>query len=129
VRSEKGPKSTLELRLLLGFDAPDKSYVQMSFGIGENATRVWTRLDDPDKPPQPPKRVSIPIGCLFPFCDPFGMPQVHLFGLVMLRCQAVAARSGLWHLKPGLREQVPRDWASILSYGRSGFVDLAPEEA
>src|SRR2546430_8505958 len=59
-RSEKGPKATLEARLLLAYDAPDKSYIHVSFGIGENGTRHWTHLDDPDQPPQPPDIGSVP---------------------------------------------------------------------
>lgn len=53
-RSEKGPKAVLDVRLLLGYDAPNKSNVCASFSIGENQTRAWTLLSDPDKPPQPP---------------------------------------------------------------------------
>jgi hypothetical protein len=128
-RSEKGPKSTLDVRLLLAYDAPDKSDVFVSFCVGDNLTRWRTRLDDPDKPPQPPETCSIPIGRVFPFCGPFGIPVIGLFGLVVLRSQVTGARNGLWHLKVPFREQLPSDWAHILSYGRKGFVDLAHEEA
>lgn len=96
-RSEKGPKTTLEARLWLGFDAPDKAKVCVSFSIGENQVRLWTLLDDADKPPQPPMHYSVPIGRIFPFCQPFGTPKISLFGLVLLRSQVVGARNGLWH--------------------------------
>jgi len=125
-RSEKGPKETLDVRLLLGFDAPDLAKVCASFSIGENQTRWWTLLDDPDKPPQPPNRCAVPIGRIFPFCEPFGTPKLHLFGLVLPRSQAVGARNGLWHLKPEYCVRLPDMWAHILSHGRSGFIILAP---
>jgi hypothetical protein len=123
-RSEKGPKSILDIRLLLGFDVLDKSNVYVSFCLGENLTRWRTLLDDPDKPPLPPETCSVPIGRVFPFCESFGTPKIHLFGLVLLRSQVVCARKGLWHLKSRLREQLPAEWARILSYGRKGFVGL-----
>jgi len=128
-RSEKGPKSTLDVRLLLGFDAPDKSNVYVSFCVGENLTRWRTLLDDPDRPPEPSKSCSVPIGRVFPFCEPFGTPKIHLFGLLLLRDQVVGARNGLWHLKPEFRDKVPNEWAHILSYGRTGFVSLEHERA
>jgi hypothetical protein len=126
-RSEKGPKTTLELRLLLGFDAPDRSNVCVSFSIGENQTRRWTRLSNPDEPPQPPNKSSIPVGRVFPFCDPFGTPVMHLFGVVLPRSQVVGARNGLWHLKPEYCARLPETWARILSYGRSGHLTLEQE--
>jgi hypothetical protein len=126
-RSEKGPKTTLDVRLLLGFDAPDRSNVCAYFSIGENQTRRWTLLSDPDEPPQPPGECSLPVGRVFPFCDPFGTPKIYLFGLVLLRSQAVGARNGLWHLKPGYRAGLSDIWAHILSYGRSGFITLEDE--
>lgn len=90
-RSEKSPKTSLEARLLLGFDAPEKANVCVSFSIGNNQVRRWILLEDADKPPQPPEEYSVPIGRIFPFCEPFGNPQIFLFGLVLLRSQAVRA--------------------------------------
>ena len=128
-RSEKGPKTTLGTRLLLGFDAPEKAKVCVSFSIGENQTRMWTLLDNPDKPPQPSERCSVTIGRAFPFCEPFGSPKIHLFGLVLLRSQAVGARIGLWHLKPEYCARLSDTWAHILSHGRLGFITLGHEGA
>jgi hypothetical protein len=128
-RSEKGSKTSLDVRLLLGFDAPDKANVCVSFSIGENQTRQWTLLDDADKPPQPPERCSVPIGRVFPFCPPFGSPRILLFGLVLLRGQAIGARNGIWHLKPEYCARLSDTWTHILSYGRSGFITLEHEAA
>jgi hypothetical protein len=128
-RSEKSPKTSLDVRLLLGFDAPDKAKVCVSFSIGESQTRLWTVLDDPDKPPQPPERCSVPIGRIFPFCQAFGTPRISLFGLVLLRSQAIGARNGLWHLKPEHCAGLSDTWAHILSHGRSGFITLEHEAA
>jgi hypothetical protein len=128
-RSEKGPKTTLNIRLLLGFDAPDRSKVCVSFSIGANGTRRWTLLSNPDQPPQPSEKCSVPIGHVFPFCNPFGTPEIHLFGLVLLRSQAIGARVGLWHLKPEYCVGLPDTWAHILSHGRSGFITLENEPA
>lgn len=123
-RSEKGPKTSLSVRLLLGFDAPDKTKVCVSFSIGENQTRLWTLLDDPDKPPQSPESSSVPIGRVFPFCQPFGTPSISLSGLVLTRNQAIGARNGLWHLKPECCAGLSDTWKHILSYGRSGYINL-----
>ncbi|HTA28908.1 MAG TPA: hypothetical protein VK731_00410 [Candidatus Cybelea sp.] len=129
VRSGKGPKTSLETRLLLAFDALDKANVAVSFGIDETALRRWTLLEDADKPPQPPKQCSVPIGRIFPFCHPFGNPQISLFGLVLLRNQALGARNNVWHLKPEYCAKLPGTWARILSYGRSGSITLDDEVA
>jgi hypothetical protein len=128
-RSEKALKPALDIRLLLAYDVPDKSDVFVSFCVGENLTRWRTRLENADKPPEPPETSSVPIGRVFPFCEPFGTPKIRLFGLVLLRSQVVGARNGLWHLKPKFRDKVPREWARILSYGRKGFVSLEHERA
>jgi len=92
-------------------------------------TVAGTLLDDPDRPPEPSKSCSVPIGRVFPFCEPFGTPKIHLFGLLLLRDQVVGARNGLWHLKPEFRDKLPSEWAHILSYGRTGFVSLEHERA
>lgn len=126
-RSEKGSKTTLDVRLLLGYDEPDKSNVCVSFSIGDGQTRWWTRLDDPDKPPQPPEQFSFPVGRLFPFCTPFGTPQLCLYGLVLPRSQAVCARNRLWHLKAECCAGISDAWVNILTYGRSGSITMEAE--
>jgi hypothetical protein len=128
-RSEKGPKSALEVRLLFGYDAPDKSHVNASFSVGENSTRSWTLLADPDMPPQLPENRPVEIGRVFSFCEPFGSPLIQLFGLVLLRDQVIGARNGLWHLKPEFRRTLPEDWAHLLSHGRTGSITIEHEKA
>jgi hypothetical protein len=124
-RSEKGPKTELDARLLLGWRDTVGRDVQASFSLGDNGPRTQTLLDDADSPPKTIRDASIPLGRLFTFCEPFGSPQIELFGLVLLREQVTGARNGLWHLKHSLRGGLSDLWQRILCYGRAGSTTLS----
>jgi hypothetical protein len=114
----------LDTRLLLGWYDADGHDVQISFSIGENGPRWRTRLANADAPPKTLDAGSVPLGRLFSFSEPFGTPQIQLFGLVILREQVTGARNGLWHLKESFRDGLPEVWRAMLCYGRAGSLTL-----
>lgn len=122
-RSAKGPETVLEARLLLGWHDSSGHDVQVSFSVG-NGPRWRATLADNTKPPRTLEDGPIPLGQPFRFCEPFGLPRIELFCLVLSRNQVIGARNGLWHLKPSLREGVSEMWQAILCRGRAGSVTL-----
>ena len=118
-RSQKQLTPKLDIRLLLGIFDSDPKDVSVGFSIGENGPRWRTLLDNPNQPPEIPQQ-TIAIGKPFTFCEPFGSPAIELFGLVILREQAVCARNGLWHIKKEYKNILSDDCFYILSYGRAG---------
>jgi hypothetical protein len=128
-RSEKELTSELDVRLLLGWHDSGGRDVQVSFFVGDHGPRWRTTLADADSPPKTLEDATIPLGRLFTFCEPFGVPQIDLFGLVLLREQVTGARNGLWHLKDSLRAGLPDIWQKILCYGRAGSATLPHDAA
>lgn len=122
-RSEKQSTPELDIRLLLGIFDADPKDVQVVFSIGTNGPRWRTFLENPDRPPEIPDQTVV-IGKPFSFCKSFGTPAIELFGLVILREQAVCARNGHWHIKKEYKEFLPEDCFHILSHGRTGRLNL-----
>src|SRR5262245_20767335 len=91
-RSEKQSKTEFDTRLLLGWYDAEGHDVQVSFSIGENGPRWRTRVTSADAPPETLDDSSVPLGRLFSFCEPFGAPQIELFGLIIPREQVTGVR-------------------------------------
>ena len=124
VRSEKTVHAEMEIRLLLGRYDSKGLDVQACFSVGENTVRWRTMLDHANALPSVPGLREIRAGQSFPFCAPFGTPEIALYGLVLLRRQAVSARLGIWHLKAEYSSLVPPPWNRIFTYARAGAFEI-----
>lgn len=124
VRSEKTVHTEMEIRLLFGRHDSRGFDVQPCFSIGDNSVRWRTMLDDADDLPSVPRTRTIRAGQSFAFCAPFGMPKVALYGLVLLRRQAVSARLGIWHLKPEYSSLLPEQWKKVFTHARAGAFEI-----
>lgn len=123
-RSEKQLKTELDVRQLLGWYDAAGHDVQASFSIGKNGPRSRTMLANASDPPQTFRELLVPVGRVFSFCQPFGTPQIELFGLVIPREQVTDARNGLWRLKESFRDGLSDAWRTMLCYGRAGSLTL-----
>ena|SRR2546427_13249253 len=83
VRSEKTVHTEMEVQLLFGRYDSRGLDVQPRFSIGNNSVRWRTVLDDADDLPSVARTRTIRAGQSFPFCAPFGTPEVALYGLVL----------------------------------------------
>ena len=124
VRSEKTAHAEMEIRLLLGRYDSKGLDVQACFSVGENSVRSRTMLDDANVLPSVPGTREIRAGQSFAFCAPFGTPEVALYGLVLLRRQAVSARLGIWHLKAEYSSPLPQPWQRVFTYARAGAFEI-----
>ena len=127
VRSEKTMHAEMEIRLLLGRYESRGLDVQACFGVGDCSVRWRTMLDNADDLPSVPETRTIRAGQCFAFCTPFGTPQIALYGLVLLRRQAVSSRVGIWHLKAEHSSLLAQPWRKILTYGRSGSFEMTDQ--
>jgi hypothetical protein len=120
IRSEKASHPEMEIRLLLGRYDADGRDVQANFGIGENSVRGRTTLDTANTLPKAFESGEVRVGRCFQFCPPFGTPEILLYGLILLRRQAVGARTGIWHLKPEFSSYLQEPWKRVFTHGRAG---------
>ncbi len=127
VRSEKTMHAEMEVRLLLGRYDSRGLDVQTCFGVGDCSVRWRTMLDNPDDLPSIAEMRTIRAGKSFAFCPPFGTPEVTLYGLVLLRRQAVGSRVGIWHLRPEYTSFLPQPWKRIFTYARAGAFEMTEQ--
>jgi hypothetical protein len=121
-RSEKNVGPQLQVRLLLGlYDATGRD-VRPNFGIGLNSVYSRVMLEAPDQVSGIPASREIAVGECFPFCEPFGTPQVSLYGLLLLREQVKSARVGIWHLKPEYATSLSEPWNRVFTHARCGVL-------
>ena len=122
-RSTHHASTSLETRILFSPFDSDGREVHVSFGISDAIAYGITTLQSGLIHPSP-KVGNYVTGHLadIEFID--GDPICELKALFMWRSDVKSVRKGVWHARVEHVMSVDEPWKSILTYGRTGKVDL-----
>jgi hypothetical protein len=123
-RSTHHTTTSLETRILFSpYDSGARD-VQVSFGISDAIAYGRTVLESALIHPAP-KVGEYVTGRVVDIARIQGKPLCELKALFMLRSDVKSVRKGVWHARVEHVMSVDEPWKSILTYGRTGKVNLA----
>ncbi len=122
-RSTHHASTSLETRILFSPYESDARDVQVSFGISDAIAYGRTILQSALIHPAPEVREYV-TGHDVDIARIQGKPICELKALFMLRSDVKSVRKGVWHARVEHILSVDEPWRSILTYGRTGKVNL-----
>jgi hypothetical protein len=123
-RSTHHASTSLETRILFSPFDTDGREVQVSFGISDAIAYGRTILQSALIHPAPEVGEYV-TGHVVDIARIQGKPICELKALFMLRSDVKSVRKGVWHARVEHVLSVDEPWRSILTYGRTGKVNLA----
>lgn len=118
----KSVSYSLELLVLLDVhELRPPNNVQLILRVGDGWIQdVSVELEDPDALPACTAPTTLTCGSFQKLFLPFGSPSTALGLLLLPRASVRVGRTGIWKLRDGFEDQVPREFVLFAKGGRIG---------
>jgi hypothetical protein len=127
--SERPSGNTIQVRLGLTADDKNRLHVQVFCSFGGGSRRWGMLLSSSEYTPEIPFIGYITTGRVVRIWRIEGKPSIDFLALFLARRDVKSGRAGMWHLRPRLRDGLPPQLWTPLTYGRTGTFDESEQVA